>query len=245
MRAVAPIPKGKILHNENSIASARCARQSVAGVHCGSFSRSAPPPCMRRYQSGQFASRCPVRFSVLAVCSLRTPKALARSFDEAKAVSARLDAPGQPGVISCNSHPLPSGSTECRKELVGGVIRRRALDATARAVGLETERPASALHYSHTPSEGNNRSLADPSFVAAPPRTFSLGSKDSTKYAATGGWGVRSLQRRKLEGDNTGHRRMATSKKVTRFIWFLLQIESVFKTGVIATALELGPLLFA
>ncbi len=47
-----------------------------------------------------------------------------------------------------------------------------------------------ALHYSHVPSEENNKVFGDPqSFVAGPPTNIQFMVKDSTKYAATGGWG--------------------------------------------------------
>ena len=47
-----------------------------------------------------------------------------------------------------------------------------------------------ALHYSHVPSEENNRVFGrSQSFVAGPPTNVQFMVKDSTKYAATGGWG--------------------------------------------------------
>ena len=47
-----------------------------------------------------------------------------------------------------------------------------------------------ALHYSHVPSEENNKVFGrSQSFVAGPPTNVQFMVKDSTKYAATGGWG--------------------------------------------------------
>lgn len=47
-----------------------------------------------------------------------------------------------------------------------------------------------ALHYQHTPSEENNKVFGrEQSFVAGAPTNIQFMVKDSTKYAATGGWG--------------------------------------------------------
>ena len=47
-----------------------------------------------------------------------------------------------------------------------------------------------ALHYSHVPSEENNKVFGQAqSFVAGPATNIQFMVKDSTKYAATGGWG--------------------------------------------------------
>ncbi len=47
-----------------------------------------------------------------------------------------------------------------------------------------------ALHYSHVPSAENNKVFGQAqSFVAGPPTNIQFMVKDSTKYAATGGWG--------------------------------------------------------
>ena len=47
-----------------------------------------------------------------------------------------------------------------------------------------------ALHYSHVPSDENNKVFGQAqSFVPGPPTTIQFMVKDSTKYAATGGWG--------------------------------------------------------
>jgi len=47
-----------------------------------------------------------------------------------------------------------------------------------------------ALHYSHTPSEENNKVFGrSQSFVAGVPTNVQFMVKDSKKYAATGGWG--------------------------------------------------------
>ncbi len=47
-----------------------------------------------------------------------------------------------------------------------------------------------ALHYRHVPSEENDKVFGQAqSFVAGPPTNIQFMVKDSTKYAATGGWG--------------------------------------------------------
>ncbi len=47
-----------------------------------------------------------------------------------------------------------------------------------------------ALHYSHVPSEENNKVFGRAqSFVPGQPTNIQFMVKDSTKYAATGGWG--------------------------------------------------------
>jgi hypothetical protein len=47
-----------------------------------------------------------------------------------------------------------------------------------------------ALHYRHVPSEENNKAFGQAqSFVPGSPTNIQFMVKDSTKYAATGGWG--------------------------------------------------------
>ena len=47
-----------------------------------------------------------------------------------------------------------------------------------------------ALHYSYVPSAENNKVFGQAqSFVPGPPTNIQFMVKDSTKYAATGGWG--------------------------------------------------------
>ena len=47
-----------------------------------------------------------------------------------------------------------------------------------------------ALHYGHVPSEENNKVFGQAqSFVPGSPTNIQFMVKDSTKYAATGGWG--------------------------------------------------------
>ena len=47
-----------------------------------------------------------------------------------------------------------------------------------------------ALHYSHIPSEENNKVFGrEQSFVPGPPTNIQFEVKNSRKYAATGGWG--------------------------------------------------------
>jgi hypothetical protein len=52
-----------------------------------------------------------------------------------------------------------------------------------------------ALHYHHVPSEENNKVFGRAqSFVPGPPTNVQFMVKDSTKYAATGGWGFAHFQ---------------------------------------------------
>ena len=52
-----------------------------------------------------------------------------------------------------------------------------------------------AMHYSHVPSEENNKVFGRPqSFVAGPPTNIQFMVKDSKKYAATDGWGFGHFQ---------------------------------------------------
>jgi hypothetical protein len=47
-----------------------------------------------------------------------------------------------------------------------------------------------ALHYSHIPSDENNKVFGrEQSFVPGPPTNIQFMVKDSKKYAARGGWG--------------------------------------------------------
>ena len=69
------------------------------------------------YQSGQFASACPMRFSCSPWAAAARRSALARSPAEANVVSAVSTRPGSRVVTSCNSQPLPSGSLNVANEL--------------------------------------------------------------------------------------------------------------------------------
>jgi hypothetical protein len=52
-----------------------------------------------------------------------------------------------------------------------------------------------ALHYRNVPSEENNKVFGRAqSFVPGPPTNIQFVVKDSTKYAATGGWGFAHFQ---------------------------------------------------
>ena len=52
-----------------------------------------------------------------------------------------------------------------------------------------------ALHYRHVPSEENNKVFGRAqSFVPGAPTNIQFMVKDSTKYAATGGWGFGHFQ---------------------------------------------------
>src|ERR1051325_5015488 len=100
-----PSPKSRV------IASTRSSL-----IHCG----SSPPDCSATmyvaYQSGQFSSRCPVRFSCSPWAASARRKAPARSRAEPNEVAAESMRPGSRLVISCSSHVLPSGSLNVANE---------------------------------------------------------------------------------------------------------------------------------
>jgi len=55
-----------------------------------------------------------------------------------------------------------------------------------------------ALHYKYVPSDENNKVFGQAqSFVPGPPTNIQFMVKDSTKYAATGGWGFGHFQKGK------------------------------------------------
>lgn len=59
-----------------------------------------------------------------------------------------------------------------------------------------------ALHYSHVPSEENDKVFGNPqSFVPGPPTNIQFMVKDSKKYASTGGWGFAHFNKDGKPGD--------------------------------------------
>jgi hypothetical protein len=63
-----------------------------------------------------------------------------------------------------------------------------------------------ALHYGHVPSAENNKVFGQAqSFVPGPPTNIQFMVKDSTKYAATGGWGFADFKDGK-PGDKALHK---------------------------------------
>ena len=59
-----------------------------------------------------------------------------------------------------------------------------------------------ALHFSHVPSEENNKVFGQPqSFVPGPPTNVQFMVKDSKKYASTGGWGFAHFNKDGKPGD--------------------------------------------
>jgi hypothetical protein len=61
-----------------------------------------------------------------------------------------------------------------------------------------------ALHFSHVPSEENNKVFGDAqSFVAGAPTNVQFMVKDSKKYASTGGWGYAHFEKDGKPGTET------------------------------------------
>ena len=95
---------------------ARDGRCSRGGAHVGSFVPACSATIYSAYQSAQFSSRCPRRFSCSPWAASARRNALARSVAEANEVAAGSTRPGKRVVISCTSQPLPSGSLKVAKE---------------------------------------------------------------------------------------------------------------------------------
>ena len=62
------------------------------------------------YQSGQFSSRWPLRFSCSPCAAAARRSAIASSFEEVNVVPYVSTRPGNRAVISWSSQPLPSAS---------------------------------------------------------------------------------------------------------------------------------------
>jgi hypothetical protein len=61
-----------------------------------------------------------------------------------------------------------------------------------------------AMHYSHVPSEENDKIFGDSqSFVPGPPTNVQFMVKDSKKYASTGGWGYAHFDKDGKPGTET------------------------------------------
>src|SRR5262249_19296683 len=84
--------------------------EDVIVTHVGSSVPACSATMYAAYHSGQFSSRCPVRFSCCPWAASARRNALARSFADAKVVVAESMRPGSRVVSSWNSQPLPSGS---------------------------------------------------------------------------------------------------------------------------------------
>ncbi len=90
--------------------------QHVIVAHVGSSVPACSAAMYAAYQSGQFASAFPMRFSCSPCAADARRIAFARSVVDAKAVSAASIRPGSRAVTSCSSQPLPSGSLNVAKE---------------------------------------------------------------------------------------------------------------------------------
>src|SRR5487761_1165714 len=82
----------------------------VGVAHTGSSVPACSATMYRAYQSGQFASAWPMRFSCSPCAADARRIASARSLAEADDVAAWSTRPGSRVVISWTSQPLPSGS---------------------------------------------------------------------------------------------------------------------------------------
>ena len=81
------------------------------------------------YQSGQFASLSPVRFSCSPCAASARRSALARSLAELNVVAAESIRPGSRVVISWSSQRLPSGSSNEANEKYRTTFRVTPRDA--------------------------------------------------------------------------------------------------------------------
>src|SRR5215471_14199197 len=82
----------------------------VVVAHVGSSVPACSATMYSAYQSGQFASAAPMRFSCSPWATSARRIALARSLAEPNDVAAGSTRPGSRVVTSWNSQPLPSGS---------------------------------------------------------------------------------------------------------------------------------------
>src|SRR5215470_8810779 len=88
----------------------------LCAAHVGSGLPACSATMYAAYQSGQLASRLPVRFSCSPCAPSARRSALARSTVDANAVSAVSIRPGNRVVTSCSSQRLPSGSLKVTKD---------------------------------------------------------------------------------------------------------------------------------
>ena len=88
----------------------------VVVAHVGSSAPACSATMYAAYQSGQFSSRLPVRFSCSPWAAAAPPQRARQVGDARRTPSRRVDRPGSRVVISCSSQPLPSGSLNVAKE---------------------------------------------------------------------------------------------------------------------------------
>src|SRR5918997_4054567 len=88
----------------------------VAAAHDGSSLPACSATMYAAYQSGQFGSVAPVRFSRPPWAADARPIALARSRAQLNLVAFGSMRPGNRAVISCSSQTLPSGSLNVRDD---------------------------------------------------------------------------------------------------------------------------------
>ena len=95
---------------ENTYFDTRRSCSTATRAHDGSCFPACSRTMYSAYQSGQFASCWPVRFSCSPCAAAARRSAVASSVDEVNVVSSKVDTSGNRTVISWNSQPFPSGS---------------------------------------------------------------------------------------------------------------------------------------
>ena len=88
----------------------------VVVVHVGSSVPACSAAMYSAYQSGQFGSVAPMRFSCWPCAASARRSALARSLAEQNEVTPESMRPGSRVVTSCSSQTLPSGSLNVARE---------------------------------------------------------------------------------------------------------------------------------
>ena len=91
--------------------------RQLVRCYCGSSLPACSAAMYSAYQSAQFASRTPVRFSCSPCAAAARRIAAARSATEENAVWVASTRPGNREVTSCSSQVLPSGSLNVAYEM--------------------------------------------------------------------------------------------------------------------------------
>ena len=132
--AVLMIPPGNPAIDEPR-RSRRCDLGVV--VYCGSSLPACSATMYAAYQSGQFSSRWPMRFSCSPWAASARRNALARSFADAKVVTAGVDAPGKPRRDLLEQPAVAVRIAERGERAVAAMLGIRTVDpAPPKQVGL-------------------------------------------------------------------------------------------------------------